>query len=110
MIQFKPEVRIARFTSRLATVLEHAAAWSLISRVGVEVNSVNDGPGVHMATSLHYFDLAVDLDTVGDKAGDLQQLAEYMRRWLDPQYDVVFENNHVHVEWDAHRGPLLKVT
>jgi hypothetical protein len=108
VIQFKAEVRIGRFTERLADVLLHAAAWSLVSRVGVEVNSINDGPGVHMATSLHYFDLAIDLDTVGDKSSDLEQLAEYLRRWLDPQYDVLFEGNHVHVEWDAHRGPLTK--
>ena len=108
MIQFKAEVRIGRFTERIADVLLHAGAWSLLSRVGVEVNSVNDGPGVHMATSLHYFDLAIDRDTVGDKSTDLEQLAEYLRRWLDPQYDVVYENNHVHVEWDAHRGALTK--
>lgn len=106
MLRVKPEVRIGLFTARLGAVLEAASAWSLRSRVDVEVNSVNDGPGVHLATSLHYFDLAVDLDTVGDKLDDVRALAEYLRRWLDPQYDVVFEGTHVHVEWDAHRPPL----
>jgi hypothetical protein len=108
MIQFKTEVRVGRFTARVGDVLEAAGAWSLLSRVGVEVNSINDGPGVHAKESLHYADLAIDLDTVGDKPSDLEALAEYLRRWLDPQYDVVYEANHVHVEWDAHRGPLRK--
>ena len=106
MLQFKPEVRISRFTARIGDVIEHAAAWSLLSRVGVEVNSINDGRGVHASSSLHYQDLAIDLDTIGDQKSDLDALTTYLRRWLHPQYDVVFEGDHVHVEWDAHRGPL----
>ncbi len=108
MIRFKPEVRIGIFTERLGDVLYHATLWSLAARLDVEVNSVNDGPGVHQATSLHYFNLAIDLDTVGDKEVDTLALAEWLRRWLHPQYDVVFEGDHVHVEWDARRAPLRK--
>ena len=108
MLRYKPDVRIAVFTPRLGDVFAAACTWSLRSRVDVEINSINDGPGVHLATSLHYFDLAVDLDTVGDRPADLLALAEYLRCTLDPQYDVVFEGDHVHVEWDARRPPLRK--
>jgi hypothetical protein len=108
MLRFKPDVRIGYFSARLGDVLERASQWSLRHQVDVEINSVNDGPGVHLPTSLHYSDLALDLDTAGDKAADLERLAEHLRVWLDPQYDVVYEGDHVHVEWDAHRGPLRK--
>lgn len=109
MIRFKPEVRLGYLDAKLADVLTAACLWSVLTRVDVEVNSINDGPGVHMAGSLHYFNLAIDLDTVGDKPADLEALADYLRRWLHPQYDVLFEGSHVHVEWDAHRGPLRKI-
>ena len=106
MIRFKPEVRIWYFSERLADVFECASVWSLKSRVDVEVNSINDPAPNRVPDSLHPFDLAVDLDTVGDRAADTEALADYLRRWLVPQYDVLFEGNHVHVEWDARRGPL----
>lgn len=107
-MRFKPEVRFNWIDERLLVPLQAACLWSLRSRVDIEVNSMNDGPGVHMPTSLHYFDLAIDFDTVGDKPADTQALAESLRVQLPPQYDVLFEGDHVHVEWDAHRGPLVK--
>jgi hypothetical protein len=109
-VQFKPEVRFTYLTPQLVTVLQLAALWSLRTRVGVEVNSIDDGPNIHMQTSLHGYSLAIDLDTVGDKMPDTQELAEFLRRTLDPQYDLVWEGDHVHVEWDVHRGPLLRAS
>lgn len=108
MIRFKPEVRIGYIDARLADVLQAACVWSYRVRVDVEVNSIEDGFGVHMTDSLHYVGLAIDLDTVGDKEADTQELAEYLRRVLHPQYDIVFEGSHVHVEYDAHRPPLRR--
>ncbi len=108
MIRFKPEVRIGLLTSQLYDVLFYASVWSCRTRLDVEINSVEDGPGVHMASSLHYSGLAVDLDTAGDKEGDTRALAEYLRRALPTGYDVVFEGDHVHVEYDMKRPPLRK--
>jgi hypothetical protein len=108
MLRFKPEVRIVHFTAQLHEVLALATLWSLIVRVDVEVNSIDDGAPIHMSGSLHGKSLAVDLDTVGDKPADTAALGERMRVSLPPQYDVVFEGDHVHIEWDAHRGPLVK--
>ena len=110
MLRFKPEVRIAHFNARLATMLETASIWSEINGVDVQVNSINDPAPNRVATSLHPFDLAIDIEPIGNIRSDRQALAEYFRRVLDPQYDVVYETSHVHVEWDAHRGPLREVT
>src|SRR5438067_231404 len=107
MLQFKPEVRIVVLTAQLADVLRIASIWSLRSRVHVEVNSIDDQAPGRVADTLHGYSLAVDLDTVGDKRTDTEELADFLRRTLDPQFDVLWETNHVHVEWDAHR-PHLK--
>jgi hypothetical protein len=106
MIRFKVEVRVVHFDPRLALVLEHASVWSLISGIDVDVNSVDDGAGVHKVGSLHGSSLAIDLDTAGDKSTQTRALAEHLRRRLHPQYDVILERDHVHVEWDAHRPAL----
>jgi len=107
-VRFKLEVRITYLTEQLADVLQLASLWSLRTRIDVEVNSIDDGAAGRLADTLHGCSLAIDLDTVGDKQPETQQLAEFLRRALDPQYDLVWEGNHVHVEWDAHRPPLLK--
>lgn len=108
MLRFKPDVRVGYFDERIADVLRESSLWSYRTRVDIEVNSIEDGAAVHMAGSLHGVGLALDLDTVGDRQSDTEALADWLRRRLPPQYDVLFEANHVHVEWDAHRGPLVK--
>lgn len=110
MLSFKPEVRIGLFDERTFCVLRVAAAWSLKWRVDVHATSIEDGGDVHAATSLHPFGLAVDLDVIGDSPPQRAALGEWLRRLLDPQYDVVLEADHVHVEWDAHRPALPKAS
>jgi hypothetical protein len=110
MLRFKPAVRIRMLTPQLVEMLAAAAVWSEQTRVDVEINSINDGDTIHQHDSLHGYDLAADLDTVGDKDADLQLLWRFLRRVMPPQYDVVFETDHVHVEWDARRGPAPKLS
>jgi hypothetical protein len=109
MLRFKPEVRIRVFRAELAGALLEASLWSLLERIDVDVNAVDETPGIHMAGTLHGSSLAIDLDTVGDKAPDTQSLGEYLRRALPTGYDVLFEGDHVHVEYDTHRPPLRKM-
>ena len=106
MLRFKPEVRFDELDDRIVVALNGAARWSRRAGVDVEINSAEDGPGVHMPGSLHAVGLAIDLDTVGDRPEDTRALAEFLRRWLPPGYDVVFEGDHVHGEAAAHRPPL----
>ena len=101
MLRFKPEVRIGLFDERAGLVLHYASIWSLRAGIDVEVNSANDS--THGATSLHPWDLAWDLDTVGDVPSDLKPLARFLAGHLPPGYDVVLESDHVHVEFDMRR-------
>ena len=108
MLRFRPEVQIRRLDERLATILREAAYWSETANVDVEINSIDDPAPDRSPATLHGRSLAVDLDTIGDKPADLHALADSLRVWLDPQYDILLESDHVHVEWDARRGPLRR--
>lgn len=103
MLRFAPGVHVKYFNRRLSDVLEYASAWGILSRIVVDVNSIDDK--AHGARSLHQWSLAVDLDTDGDRSADLQRLHGFLARYLPPEYDVVLEQDHVHVEFDAKRRP-----
>ena len=109
MLRFKPEVRIGHMNAPLARALELASLWSLEARTDVIVNSIRDSAPGRVASSLHPFDLAVDLEPLGNAQSERQSLAEYFRRHAEAGYDVVFEESHVHIEWDVHRAPLTMI-
>lgn len=106
MLRFKPEVRIGVWSPELVQMFEVACDWSLVHGIDVRVNSVNDGPGVHQPNSLHYVDLAADFGPDSNVFRDRQSLADYFRVRLVGSYDVIFEADHVHVEYDAKRPGL----
>jgi hypothetical protein len=109
MMRFKPEVRIRDFTPQLAALFTAVTRWSLSAAVDTEINAVDENVGLHMIGTLHGWSLAADVDTVGDVPAETQALAEYLRRVLPPEWDVVFEGDHVHAEWDVHRSPLRRI-
>lgn len=109
MIRFKPEVRIGYFTDAIGAIVRVASLWSALRNIDVVVNSINDPAPGRVPSSLHGQDLAVDCEPLGNTEADRQQLAEYFRVQLPAGYDVVYETSHVHVECDAHRGPLRQV-
>lgn len=103
MLRFESNVRIVYFTEQLARVFHLASVWSLVERIDVVVNSVDDG--THGARTLHGFSLAPDLDTEGDRPEHLPKLHGYLARHLPDPFDVVLEPTHVHVEYDTRRRP-----
>jgi hypothetical protein len=107
MLRFKPEVRIGVLTAPLSEILYHASVWSVRTSVDVEINSVNEHVAGRLVNSLHYVDLAADLDTVGDRTPDTEALRDYLTQVLPPGYDVVYEvkgdARWIHVEWDTRR-------
>lgn len=110
MLRFKPEVRIGVVNPHLVEMLTLASLWSAQHGTDVQVNSICDPAPGRVANSLHPFDLAIDIEPIGNATTDRQALAEYFRRHAGPDFDVVFESSHVHVEWDMHRGPLREVS
>lgn len=102
MLRFEPGIMCRVFRLEIALVIHHAAVWALLARIGVVVNSMGDRR--HGPNSLHPWDLAIDLDTDGDKPDHLAQLHAYLARVLGPGYDVILETDHVHIEYDMKRG------
>lgn len=56
--------------------------------------------GVHGKKSLHPKGAAFDFRTNDWPKGKEEQITTEIRKALGPQYDVVLEIDHLHVEWD----------
>ncbi len=56
--------------------------------------------GNHRPFSKHFEGLAIDLRTRNLDDKDKAPIAEAINRALGPQYDVVLESDHIHVEFD----------
>lgn len=71
----------------------------LLEQFGAElwITSVCDGK--HRKDSLHYKGLAFDVRTWGIKGRELQVVAA-LKKALGPDYDVVLEATHIHIEFD----------
>lgn len=79
----------------------HAAivAETVYKKYGVEAVITSAKDGKHSEKSLHYQGLALDLRT-WNLGGREAQAAGEIRRTLGPEYDVVLEKDHLHIEWD----------
>lgn len=97
-----PYVKIDVFTNRTSILLETANYWSYLNNKIVDINAIDNGE--HIATTFHGMSLAWDLDVDGDQHQDLVSLAAYLRIHLQPPYEVIIETDHIHVEWDTHKG------
>ncbi len=76
-------------------------AASVYAANGAELMITSGTEGTHMKGSLHYKGLALDLRLPGfsgEAATNL--LVSNLRANLGPQFDVVLEGTHVHIEWD----------
>ena len=56
--------------------------------------------GTHMPKSLHYKGLAVDLRTRHLTKNQRTKARDRLHVALGPEYDVVLESTHIHVEYD----------
>ena len=66
------------------------------------VTSLCDGR--HSATSLHYAGSAADLRTRNLPASaDPAMIAAEIKQRLGVDYDVIFEGDHIHLEWQPRR-------
>lgn len=71
----------------------------IFRRLGAELIITSAKDGKHSAKSLHYEGLALDLRSRNVAGAEKQVLAE-MKTALGPDFDVVFEGDHFHIEYD----------
>lgn len=59
--------------------------------------------GEHSAGSLHYYGYAVDLRTRYFGADDSRKIAIELQKRLNKDYTVIFEGDHIHVQYNIHK-------
>jgi len=76
------------------------AARVVYAMVGKEVVITSGIDGTHSIRSLHYRGLALDLRTRHLSDDERLEVEEGLRAKLGADFDVVFEFDHFHVEYD----------
>lgn len=96
MIHFKPGVKVSGMTATAFRAV--AVVLSVFERHGLDlvVTSITDGK--HMPKSLHYEGKAFDIRLPSGVA--IGGIVLECRKALGPDFDVVWEPTHIHVEYD----------
>lgn len=101
-MRLKPGVSLLGMQPQL--IVAWLAAFVVYSRYGVEpvITSVCDGK--HSITSLHYAGCAMDIRTRDfGTEDDARQAAAEINDRLGKDFDVLFEDDHIHIEYQPRR-------
>jgi len=101
MLLLKPGVRVAGMRPEILFAI--IAAERVCAEMGVDCVVTACVDGVHQAGSLHYCGLAVDLRSRNFRPGDADKAIARIKQCLGADYDVVLENDHIHVEFDQQQ-------
>ena len=102
-LYLKDGVRIngAHFNSEIVRILDVVRETApMMERGAVWVTSANDSR--HMDESLHYKNQAFDIriyNIIGDVHYEAKRWAARLQQALGSDYDVVYEIDHIHVEY-----------
>ena len=102
MLLLKPGVRVAGLRPEI--LLAVVAAERVCAEMGVDCVVTACVDGVHQAGSLLYCGLAVDLRSRDFRPGDVEKAIARIKQCLGADYDVVLENDHIHVEFDQKQS------
>lgn len=101
LLKFKQNVRVPR------TVIIAVAFINSVNKLTIPldqwVTSGNDG--IHMGTSKHYVDAALDFRSKHMSKPDKAALIKDLKSRLGKNYDIILENEggeneHIHIEYD----------
>ncbi len=81
-------------------VLANTIISQVIGGHGYDVVITSGSDGQHKAESLHYSGRALDYRTRNMDPADARVIATELSRALGENYDVVLEDDHIHVEYD----------
>lgn len=103
MLQLKTSVKLTGLQPQM--VLAALIADSLYERSSLLLRITSANDSTHKPGSKHYDGLALDLGTKLEDGSQYTNilkvnLASELRLALGPEYDVVVEANHLHIEFD----------
>jgi len=99
MTKIKKGVKIKYLSSPMLKMLSDIDyVWDCQTSINPIVTSMFDGK--HMRGSLHYKGLAVDIRSRNLTQQDKDHIQAQLQAILGPDYDVVVEKIHFHVEYD----------
>lgn len=103
MIKLKSGVTLLGLVPQMNVALQ--AADALYERYGVDCVITSGNDGRHSSKSRHYSGMALDLRVrnLPDPEADGRQIASELNEALGIDFDVIFEGDHIHVEWEARR-------
>lgn len=102
-LSLKPGVKLAGLQPQI--LLAAVVASEVYSEHGVQlcvITSANDGN--HSHTSLHYSGNAIDLRTRNLPPGAAPEIAKIIKERLGRDFDVLFEGDHIHIEYQPRRA------
>lgn len=73
-----------------------------VAHVGKEFVITSCTDGKHMKGSKHYSGYAIDIRTRHLSVYEINNLLAWFKSHHDKEYDIVVENDHIHVEYDPH--------
>lgn len=102
MISLKQGTRVTglRNEALFATMV----AYSIYADHGYDLIITSGTNGSHSRGSEHYKGDAIDLRTRHMSAGDPEKISEEIARALGPEFDVILEPTHIHIEFDPKSG------
>lgn len=98
VLSIKHGVRLEHLTPQAAIAVSVTASILAHFNYDFTLTSVSDG--THMKGSLHYAGRAFDFRTKNILDSQLPEVFAALREALGPEFDVVPERDHCHVEWD----------
>lgn len=102
-LSIKPGVELLGLSPQ-ATIALMAAVGAYADIAGAPVVLTSACDGQHSSASLHYVGHAVDLRTRDLAEGQADEIAVALGSRLGPQFDVVNEADHIHIEWQPKRS------
>lgn len=102
-VSLKEGVRLVGLTPQL--VLAILVVDGVATKHGVDCVVTSAADSTHKRGSLHYVGAAADFRTRELAAGVLSSFRDDVAALLGPDFDVVLEVDHLHVEWQP-KTPL----
>jgi hypothetical protein len=97
-VNFKQGVKVAGLKPEI--VLAAIVANEVYAVEGHSLTITSGTDGEHMPGSRHYTGQAIDIRTRILTDTETETVANEIRKRLTDEYDVVFEGNHIHIEFD----------